>query len=462
MATSASASASSRSACVTSASRSRSRPTTGTAIARRCERDLGFGRCPLLGEAATIAVARRQVRGEASVTQLKIGQGGSGGLVRLPPLALDVGAGGELLGEARRDGLGRLQGRHRLGCLIGRPCSSVACRREPPRRLVPARMGGGQQGGRELVADRRPGGLTFRLRRQSAGLRAKLRQDVVDPGEVGLGLDQLFLGLASTPLVATHTGDLLEQRAPFLGSQGESLVDHALADEQERVVGEVGGIEQVDEVAQADALLVEQVLVLAAAVEPPAELEDLELDRQEAVGVVEHEGDVGHALRRALLRPGPDDVLGLARAERPALLAERPAERVGQVALAGAVRPDDRADPAAELDVGSLGERLEALDPQREQPRRGVRRWGHAGACLVLGAADASSLGCPLGADALDGLRRGRCLGHPARRPFAAAEHLAVDPDLDPERLLVVRPRRGHEPVIGAFARPALCVFLQT
>ena len=133
-------------------------------------------------------------------------------------------------------------------------------------------------------------------------------------------------------------GDLLEQRPALLGTERERLVDHALADEQERVVGEMRGVEQVDEVAQADALLVEQVLVLAAAEQPAAELEHLEVDRQQAVAVVEDERHVGHALGRALLGAGPDDVLGLARAQGATLLAERPAQRVGEVALAGAVR----------------------------------------------------------------------------------------------------------------------------
>ena len=155
------------------------------------------------------------------------------------------------------------------------------------------------------------------------------------------------------------------------GRKRQRLVDHALADEQERVVGQVRAVEQVDEVAQPDALLVEEVLVLAAAEEPATELEDLEVDRQQPIAVVEDERDVGHALGGALLRPGPDDVLGLARAEGAALLPERPAERVREVALARAVRPDDRADPATELDVRPLGERLEPLETEREQARSG-------------------------------------------------------------------------------------------
>ncbi len=182
---------------------------------------------------------------------------------------------------------------------------------------------------------------------------------------------QLVLCPPPATFVAPHAGDLLEQRPSLLRAQGQGLIDHSLPDEQERVVGEVRGIEQVDEVAQADPLLVQEVVVLAGAVEAAPELEDREVDRQQSVRVVDDEGDVGHALRRAPVRSSPDDVLGLARPERPALLAESPAEGVGEVALARPVRSDDGADPAAELDVGPLRERLEALEPEGEQPRRG-------------------------------------------------------------------------------------------
>ena len=71
------------------------------------------------------------------------------------------------------------------------------------------------------------------------------------------------------------------------------------------------------------------------------------------------------------------------------------------------------------------------------------------------------AFGGALGADPLDGLCGGAGLGRPSRRPFARAEHFAVDPDLDPERLLVVRTRRFHEPVVGPLAGSPLCVFLQ-
>src|SRR5205085_3190143 len=127
--------------------------------------------------------------------------------------------------------------------------------------------------------------------------------------------------------------------------------------------------EKVDEVPESDAALVQQVVVLAGSIEAAAQLEDTELDREQAVGVVEDERHVGHPLRGPLLGTGPDDVLRLPRPKGAALLAERPAQRVGKVALARAVGPDDRADARSELDARSLGERLESLEPESEESR---------------------------------------------------------------------------------------------
>ena len=205
--------------------------------------------------------------------------------------------------------------------------------------------------------------------------------------------------------------------------------------------------------------------------QPAAELQDLEVDRQQPVGVVEDERHVGHALRGPLLRAGPDDVLGLARAERPALLAERPAERVGEVALARAVRPDDGADPApnstfvrsandlkpcsrraSRRGAAGHGPPVGAVRAARRRSRRSIRRV--AAPRALAGAtrcARIRSIACG----------RRRRLGDPARRALADAEHLAVDPDLDPERLLVVGAGRVDAAGTPAARRSSLGVFLQ-
>ena len=122
--------------------------------------------------------------------------------------------------------------------------------------------------------------------------------------------------------------------------------------------------------------------------------------------------------------------------------------------------PDDRADAGAELDVRPLGERLEALEAQGEEPRRA--RPSDRSCRRVAGAADPCRSGSAvhrdraLGRRARPGCARApgprRGLGAPARRPLADAEDLAVDPDLDPELLLVVGPGRLEQPVLGPLA----------
>ncbi len=299
--------------------------------------------------------------------------------VRFAPLLLDRRPGTEFHGQCPCPRLGCGQVGHRPFDRLVRRLAVGGRGRQAAGPVVPAGVHRDQERVGEFRGRRFTGGLLLGLGRQPFRLRSKLAEDVLDPRQVRLRLDQLFLGATPPALVATDPGDLLEQRAALLRPEGQCLVDHPLADEQEGVVGEMGGIQQVDQIAQPDAALVEEVIVLARAVQPAPELEDPEVDREQAIRVVEDERDVGHPLGGALLRAGPDDVFRLARAERPTLLSERPAQGVGQVALARPVRPDDRADPGSELDVRSLGERLEALDSEREQARLG-RSVAHADA----------------------------------------------------------------------------------
>ena len=53
------------------------------------------------------------------------------------------------------------------------------------------------------------------------------------------------------------------------------------------------------------------------------------------------------------IQPGAADIADI-------LLAERPQHGIGDIALARAVRADDRSDPGAELKLRSIRERLEA------------------------------------------------------------------------------------------------------
>src|SRR5690606_8288853 len=112
--------------------------------------------------------------------------------------------------------------------------------------------------------------------------------------------------------------------------------------------------------------LVDEVVAVAIAIEPAGDLDvriARVLDRHVGAVVLEGDGHLGHARRAALLGAVEDDVLhGGAAQMLGAHLAHDPAQRVYDVRLAAAVRPDDTGDPFAEAHGDAVGKRLEALD----------------------------------------------------------------------------------------------------
>ena len=259
-----------------------------------------------------------------------------------------------------------------------------------------------------------------------------------------LGLGELLLGLAPPAFVATDPGDLLEQRPSLLGSQRERLVDHALADEQEGVVGESAPRRAGRRGRAGGPAAVEQVVVLAGAVEAAAELHDAVLDREEAVGVVEHERHVGHA-RRALGAPTPAKMTSsLFRRAAPRPCSPSAQRRASaRLLLPDPFGPTMALMPGPNSTTGPLRERLESLQAQGEE----TGRCGHA--CGRL----AGDRATPASAAAISADFGGPALAHP--------EDLPADRHLDPEHLLVIRADRLEQPVVRALAVRPLGVLLE-
>ena len=156
-------------------------------------------------------------------------------------------------------------------------------------------------------------------------------------------------------------GGLLEQRAPFLGLRAEDLLDPALADDRVHPAAEAEIGEQLDEVDAAHGRAVQQVLALAAAVQPPRDRELGVRQGPFAVRVVEEQLDLAEVFGRAAAAACEEDVVRLLRAELGGRQrAGRPDDRVGDVGLAGAVRPDDHGNARLETNLDRFRERLEA------------------------------------------------------------------------------------------------------
>jgi hypothetical protein len=82
--------------------------------------------------------------------------------------------------------------------------------------------------------------------------------------------------------------------------------------------------------------------------------------------VKRHFGDVHRAARGRSLE---DDFVHLGAAHHArALLAQHPANRVGDIRLAAPVRPDDGRHAGLEDEAGVVGERLESVQLELRQP----------------------------------------------------------------------------------------------
>ena len=198
-----------------------------------------------------------------------------------------------------------------------------------------------------------------------------LGDDVLEADEVLFGVGELVLGLALFVLVIRGSGRLLDQ-GPFFGRlRGDERPDRALLDDEVLVFGDGFFPEFVLDVLEADDFPVQAVFAFAR---PENAVADLHF----FFGVLEDEGDFGHAHGRALDRAAEDGVLDLLAADRlDPLAAEDPLDGFDDIALAGAVGPDDDGDAGVENDLGPFGKGLEALklesfDDHRRSGRSGI------------------------------------------------------------------------------------------
>src|SRR5437867_1746300 len=121
--------------------------------------------------------------------------------------------------------------------------------------------------------------------------------------------------------------------------------------------------------ADPDRRAIEQVLALPRAGEPACDEDFLIRDREGSIRVVEDQGDLRHVHRPAPGRALEDDVFHLAAAQQARrLLAQDPADGIGDVGLAAAVRPHDRGDSRFERQLDRARERLEARQLESGQP----------------------------------------------------------------------------------------------
>ena len=187
------------------------------------------------------------------------------------------------------------------------------------------------------------GGLGLALERAQA--RARLALDVERAVEVLLRALELELRAAAALAVLAEAGGLLDQQPPVARLGGDDRLDAALGDDGVHLLAEAGVGQHLEHVDEPAARAVEPVLALAVAIEAAQDRDLADRQVERAVGVVEHDLDLGRAARLHAAPAAEDHVLHrLAAHGERRLLAHRPQHRVGDVRLARPVGPDDDAD----------------------------------------------------------------------------------------------------------------------
>ena len=201
---------------------------------------------------------------------------------------------------------------------------------------------------------------------------AHLAQQVGEAQQVALGRFEPALRLLAPLAELQDAGRFLDDRPALLGPRVEHGVELTLPDDHVLLAPDARVREQLLDVEQPARRAVDHVLRVTRAEQRPGDRDLGELDRQQPGGVVDRERHLGPAERGPVGGAGEDDVVHLGAAQRPGTLgAEHPRDRVDDVRLARAVRPDHDADARFELERRLVGEGLEALQRQCLQEHAG-------------------------------------------------------------------------------------------
>ena len=231
------------------------------------------------------------------------------------------------------------------------------------------RLGLAHLGGDFAVADRLP-----RLLLQAVDLSGQLPDDVLDPGEVGLGGLQPQLGLVAAGVKSRDTGGVLQHAAALLGLGLNDLADLALVHQRRRARAGRGIGKQDLHVAGAHIAAVDAIDRARLALDPARDLQNLAVvhrRRRRAIGIVDRHHHFGVVARRTVAGTGEDHRIHVGGAQRFMRgLAHRPAQRLDQIGFAAAVRPDHAGEAGFDHEISGFDERLETVEAKAGQFHR--------------------------------------------------------------------------------------------
>src|SRR4029079_1431338 len=207
------------------------------------------------------------------------------------------------------------------------------------------------------------------LARERPHLALHFGDEVIEPLQIDGRLLQTTLGGATAIAIESYARGFLEQLAAVVRAVGQERVDHLAFDDHARVGAKTGAAKQIRDVGQTAGCAMQERVSFAGAREGTREQNFLEREGQRAVFIREVQRDFGAVHRPARRRTLEDHFFHLGAAQQTrALLAEHPANGVGDIGFAAAIRPDDRRDARVEQHLGGVGERFEALQLELGEP----------------------------------------------------------------------------------------------
>jgi len=207
-----------------------------------------------------------------------------------------------------------------------------------------------------LVAPRLAG-----LHAHAAQSAIDLFDDVGEPQQVLLHAIQTPQGLELLGLEAADAGRLFENHPSIARRCLQQRIDLALLDHAVGLCSQAGAGNQIANVAQAGRSAIDQILALAPAIDPPGDMHLGSVDRQQALGVVQRERDLGHVHRPTRARAVENHVGHLLAAQAlDTLLAQHPLDSIDDVRLARPIRAYYRGNTRRELEPGTVRKALES------------------------------------------------------------------------------------------------------
>ncbi len=188
-------------------------------------------------------------------------------------------------------------------------------------------------------------------------LAPDLTDQVGQTVQVLFGRGQAALGPLLALAVLEDTGRFFDDGAAVLGPAVEHSVDLALGDDDVLLTADAGVRQQILDVQQPTGHAVERVLGVAVAKQRAGDGDFGELDREDAVVVVDGEPDFGATQRGLAGGAGEDHIVHLLGTHGARLLgSQHPRHGVDHVRLAAAVGADDDRDTGLEFEHGGISE----------------------------------------------------------------------------------------------------------